>query len=120
MDEQNRNDQSWMFEPNTGRSLKFDNQRGAYCDITGFSRSLKEYENVKRVMRTNMEVFYRKYNVEPLIPINQLKEDQEGMSKAKVDEYCPKCNYLGLHYFTMQIRSADEGQTVFYVCPECK
>jgi hypothetical protein len=30
------------------------------------------------------------------------------------DESCPKCSKQGLSYYTMQLRSADEGSTVFY------
>lgn len=37
----------------------------------------------------------------------------------QVDETCPKCNNRGMEFYTMQLRSADEGQTVFYECPKC-
>ena len=34
-------------------------------------------------------------------------------------ERCPKCDHPELNYYTMQLRSADEGQTVFYECSAC-
>ena len=46
-------------------------------------------------------------------------EDAATRQRATVDEYCPKCNHFGLEFYTMQLRSADEGQTVFYECPKC-
>ena len=34
-------------------------------------------------------------------------------------EKCPQCGNPEMEYFTMQLQSADEGQTVFYECPKC-
>jgi len=39
--------------------------------------------------------------------------------RATVAEECPKCKNPTMEFFTMQLRSADEGQTVFYECPQC-
>ena len=45
----------------------------------------------------------------------------EGDKKARatIKEACPKCGHPELEYYTMQLRSADEGQTVFYNCVKC-
>lgn len=38
----------------------------------------------------------------------------------QVEKYCNRCNGLTMQtYFTAQLRSADEGQTVFYRCTKC-
>ncbi|XP_018325722.1 DNA-directed RNA polymerase I subunit RPA12 [Agrilus planipennis] len=37
-----------------------------------------------------------------------------------VDRKCPKCGNEKMSYATLQLRSADEGQTVFYTCTVCK
>ncbi|KAL6728963.1 hypothetical protein Aduo_000062 [Ancylostoma duodenale] len=51
--------------------------------------------------------------------------DTEGMEQddgadAIVDHVCSKCGHGKASYSTMQTRSADEGQTVFYTCLKCK
>lgn len=35
---------------------------------------------------------------------------------AKIKMKCPQCGSDEMHYNTAQLRSADEGQTVFYTC----
>lgn len=40
--------------------------------------------------------------------------------RATIEEPCPRCNHPEVGYYTVQLRSVDEGQTVFYECPQCK
>ncbi|XP_013194126.1 DNA-directed RNA polymerase I subunit RPA12 [Amyelois transitella] len=44
-------------------------------------------------------------------------DDAEG---PVVERKCPKCGNDRMSYATLQLRSADEGQTVFYTCISCK
>lgn len=45
------------------------------------------------------------------------RDDPEG---PVVERKCPKCGNDRMSYATLQLRSADEGQTVFYTCISCK
>ena len=43
-----------------------------------------------------------------------------GAQRAEVAEECPKCKNPRMFFWTQQLRSADEGQTVFYECGKCE
>lgn len=47
------------------------------------------------------------------------KEDEIMEKHATIEEPCPKCGHHELFFYTMQLRSVDEGSTVFYECPKC-
>ncbi|RKP13050.1 transcription factor S-II-domain-containing protein [Piptocephalis cylindrospora] len=43
----------------------------------------------------------------------------EREQAATIAEACPQCGAPEMSFHTMQLRSADEGQTVFYNCVKC-
>lgn len=47
------------------------------------------------------------------------KDNNEENEGPIVDRKCMKCGNDKMSYATLQLRSADEGQTVFYTCTKC-
>lgn len=60
--------------------------------------------------------------IEPMHVRNIIQKDMSieirDVKGAKIKHQCPACNREEMMYSTAQLRSADEGQTVFYSC-EC-
>eukprot|EP00887_Chlorella_sp_A99_P001506 scaffold8.g1506.t1 len=114
----------WMFCPRSGAILSLDATRGvAFCEASGYSAGLEGLEDrVQIVEQSDVEGMARRLGLEMLVKSEAQRELEEllrGRSRATVEEPCPKCGHVGLEFYTMQLRSADEGSTVFYECPEC-
>jgi len=58
-----------------------------------------------------------KFNVAALLQENN---DRDQDVRATVEEQCPKCKHGLAKYSTLQMRSAEEGQTIFYECLACE
>ncbi|XP_055904751.1 DNA-directed RNA polymerase I subunit RPA12 [Eupeodes corollae] len=50
----------------------------------------------------------------------KIKQEKEEPDGPVVERRCPKCGFNKMSYATLQLRSADEGQTVFFTCLKCK
>ncbi|KAK2576514.1 hypothetical protein KPH14_005837 [Odynerus spinipes] len=50
----------------------------------------------------------------------QTDDKEEDGDGPIVERRCPQCQNDKMSYATLQLRSADEGQTVFYTCTKCK
>jgi DNA-directed RNA polymerase I subunit RPA12 len=46
----------------------------------------------------------------------QTIERSDRMNEAIIEQTCPECGKKEMRYYTVQLRSADEGSTVFYNC----
>uniref|UniRef100_A0A6J0VH23 DNA-directed RNA polymerase subunit n=1 Tax=Pogona vitticeps TaxID=103695 RepID=A0A6J0VH23_9SAUR len=81
------------------------------CPCCSFSIDVRDFE--KRVIHTS-------------IPFNRIDSMSLMLDEGKavkgplVDRKCPQCGHEGMAYHTRQMRSADEGQTVFYTCIQCR
>nr|ACO10514.1 DNA-directed RNA polymerase I subunit RPA12 [Caligus rogercresseyi] len=56
---------------------------------------------------------------EDLDVARRVNEDNSS-SEPTVERTCPNCGYSKMSYAALQLRSADEGQTVFFTCLKCK
>ncbi|KFH47165.1 DNA-directed RNA polymerase I subunit-like protein [Hapsidospora chrysogenum ATCC 11550] len=51
--------------------------------------------------------------------VKRAKPAHSADTWSTIDVKCPKCHANKVRYTTLQLRSADEGSTVFYSCSEC-
>jgi DNA-directed RNA polymerase I subunit RPA12 len=49
----------------------------------------------------------------------QVLNESDVQKEAVIRYTCPECENEEMLYYTQQLRSADEGTTVFYRCPKC-
>eukprot|EP01102_Stenamoeba_stenopodia_P019335 TRINITY_DN7280_c0_g1_i1.p2 TRINITY_DN7280_c0_g1~~TRINITY_DN7280_c0_g1_i1.p2 ORF type:complete len:140 (+),score=38.94 TRINITY_DN7280_c0_g1_i1:119-538(+) len=100
-----------LFCPDCGSLFPLPTESGnVICDICGFKRGHEELAAQVVVTRSKM---IRAYKAE-----KDKTEDDESHG-ATINEECPQCGYNEMYFTTAQLRSADEGQTVFYECISC-
>lgn len=49
-----------------------------------------------------------------------VEDEDKKNTKPIIDYECPECGHGKAYYSAMQMRSADEGQTIIYECVKCK
>lgn len=110
----------WMFCPVTGALLDLDAARGvAWSPASSFERPLADLADVVIVSETDMDAYRRRHRLQPLAEAAAGAKPGAGSgapARSTVDEPCVKCGERPLEFYTMQLRSADEGSTVFYEC----
>ncbi|XP_073167321.1 DNA-directed RNA polymerase I subunit RPA12 isoform X1 [Lepidochelys kempii] len=82
------------------------------CVRCSFSMDVRDFEG--KVVQSCVE-FNRPGSVALMI-----MDDGQEVKGPMIDRKCPQCGHEGMVYHTRQMRSADEGQTVFYTCGQCK
>ncbi len=108
----------WPFCPSCHNTLSVDSSGDIRCNICPYTSNLSAMQSLPELTT---------YSIDTPMPL-WAKSDREQMalraakepSRATVEEPCVKCNHPEVGFYTVQMRSVDEGQTVFYECPNCK
>lgn len=82
------------------------------CKSCSARVALKSFDGLTSTFRIN---FNDPLKEKALRQLRKLKDHKGPI----VERRCPRCDSEQMYYFTMQTRSADEGQTVFYTCVKC-
>ncbi|EJS43053.1 rpa12p [Saccharomyces arboricola H-6] len=77
-----------------------------------------QFSNLKVVTTTADDAFPSALRAKKSVVKTSLKKN-ELKDGATIKERCPQCGNEEMNYHTLQLRSADEGATVFYTCTSC-
>ncbi|KAG7351642.1 transcription factor S-II TFIIS [Nitzschia inconspicua] len=114
----------WPFCPSCQSTLKVDKSGSIDCNVCPYRSNLSDIVVASTTFGLPSSVTY---SADRPIPL-WAKTDQEQAAlkrsteptRATIEEPCIKCSHPEVGYYTVQLRSVDEGQTVFYECPNCK
>ncbi|XP_068665102.1 DNA-directed RNA polymerase I subunit RPA12-like [Aristolochia californica] len=111
---------AFMFCDICGSLLSMTSLTYAECLLCGLKRSIKELQEKETSYKITAEDIRRNLKIQPFVQLNKFQIAEAQVERATVNEACPQCRHPQLEYYTKQLRSADEGQTVFYECPKCR
>jgi len=70
--------------------------------------------------KSEYTIQFNTYDPSKLVRKARRGSESEEADGPVVERKCPKCGNDKMSYATLQLRSADEGQTVFFTCLKCK
>ncbi|KAI9188346.1 DNA-directed RNA polymerase I core subunit rpa12 [Blastocladiella emersonii ATCC 22665] len=106
-----------VFCPDCGNLLDFGSTGSdVKCDLCHRRAPASAFENVEVVTRSRPDAFA---NANREISLWKSQMGVRAEQAATINEKCPQCGNPEMEFHTMQLRSADEGQTVFYTCKQC-
>lgn len=103
---------TWPFCPQCGTIMDPpSSQQTVHCIMCNFSCHFEDLNTGEVVTRSAP-------TAKPAW-ITEEKDDEALEKHATIEEPCPKCGNPEMYFYTMQLRSVDEGSTVFYECGKC-
>eukprot|EP01026_Neomeris_dumetosa_P083034 TRINITY_DN9584_c0_g2_i1.p3 TRINITY_DN9584_c0_g2~~TRINITY_DN9584_c0_g2_i1.p3 ORF type:complete len:140 (+),score=0.62 TRINITY_DN9584_c0_g2_i1:93-512(+) len=117
----------YLFCQQCGSKLiRHPQRRSLVCLIDGNEQEItSEMTNASNWTRLNVEAIRDRWNLMSFEKHNY-QANKADIHDGAIDmciadhEICEKCGTQGLHWFSRQMRSADEGSTVFFMCPKCR
>ncbi|XP_042503141.1 DNA-directed RNA polymerase I subunit RPA12-like isoform X1 [Macadamia integrifolia] len=110
----------FLFCDMCGTLLSLNSSKHGDCQLCGCKHAAKDIINRETSYTVTAEDIRRDLGIEPFVILDGINTDEGSVQRAVVNEPCPRCHHPQLEYYTKQLRSADEGQTVFYECPKCR
>jgi len=109
----------WPFCPSCHTTLSIDASGTVSCSrcpyTTRFTTNSNAPPSTTTVSSDKPIPLWAKSDAEQTI-LRRHQANIEEPSRATVEEPCVKCNAKEVGFYTVQLRSVDEGQTVFYEC----
>ena len=108
----------WPFCPSCHSTLSVDASGSIRCRVCQYESNLSTLSSLPTSTTISSDT------VMPLWAKSD--EEQQALRAAKeptratVEEPCIKCGHPEVGFYTLQLRSVDEGQTVVYECPNCR
>lgn len=100
-----------LLEPNMGRKAYLE------CDVCGTQN--KDTSSKVVVTTSKPSAFPSTLRTRLRSDVQELSEADMQNTEATIKQPCEKCGNEEVRFYTQQLRSADEGSTVFYTCPKC-
>ncbi|KAL7477928.1 hypothetical protein ACHAW6_003718 [Cyclotella cf. meneghiniana] len=110
---------AWPFCPHCHNTLTVNASGTVRCSVCKHATNLSEYPESDLPSRITTSAdrpapLWAKSDKEQ-VALRNLSEPK----RMVVEEPCVKCGAPEVGFYTVQLRSVDEGQTVFYECPKC-
>ncbi|KAJ7596264.1 DNA-directed RNA polymerase I kDa polypeptide [Mycena floridula] len=109
---------SLLFCPDCGTLLDLptDGEQTVLCEQCGHIEPASSYENIEITTRSQPDAFPSALRQKRK---TQTKIHEHGDQGTLTSEKCPACGHLEAYSKALQLRSADEGSTIFYTCTGC-
>ncbi|CAH9105379.1 unnamed protein product [Cuscuta europaea] len=99
-----------------GAFLSLDSIKYAHCPACKNRVNMKDIIGKEISYTISAEAIRREFGISS--SFDDFEEEKE-LKQMDYNAKCKVCQYMGMAYVARQIRSADEGQTIFYTCTQC-